>query len=80
MKVEIFSAPGCSHCDAAKRLLGDLNIVFAEHDISNAVILDEFCRRLPRVRSVPQTFFNDEHIGGYEDLNSRAETGGFPRL
>ena len=30
--------------------------------------LEEFRRRLPRVKAVPQIFIAGEHIGGYDDL------------
>ena len=73
MKAEIFSAPGCSYCEAAKRLLRERGIAFDERDISDAAVLAEFRARLPRVRSIPQIFFAEQHVGGYEDLCLKLE-------
>lgn len=30
--------------------------------------MQEFVRRLPRLKALPQIFVNGEHIGSYEDL------------
>jgi glutaredoxin len=66
--IEIFTGPGCSHCETAKALLKKHNLPFAERDISDPAVLDELRRRLPRARSIPQIFADDEHLGTDEDL------------
>lgn len=72
MKIEIFSTPQCSYCDAAKKLLDEKGFAYTELDVmSDPAILDEFKQRLPRVKAVPQIFIDGEHIGGYEDLRLR---------
>jgi len=30
--------------------------------------MEEFRRRLPRIKSIPQVFIDDIHVGGFEDL------------
>ncbi len=72
MKIEIFSTPQCSYCDAAKKLLDDKGLAYTTLDVmSEPAILADFKRRLPRVKAVPQIFIDGEHIGGYEDLRLR---------
>ena len=75
MKIELFTAPDCGYCEAAKQLLSDLELSFIERDISEADVAAEFRQRLPRVKSIPQIFVDDKHIGGYEDLKLRADNG-----
>lgn len=75
MDIEIFTGPGCGHCEAAKALLLDRRLAFVERDISDPRVLSAFRDRLPRVKAIPQVFVDGEHIGGYEDLRLRlAET------
>ncbi len=76
MKIEVFSAPRCSYCDAAKRLLERKGLAYADLDISGeSGHREELLRRLPRVKAVPQIFIDGEHIGGYEDLRLLDESG-----
>jgi glutaredoxin 3 len=67
-KIEIFSQPNCRYCQMAKSLLESKGIDYTEHNIVDRESLQEFARRLPRVRSLPQTFVNGEHIGNDQDL------------
>ena len=66
--IEIFSGPGCSHCEAAKALLKHKQLAFKERDISAPGVMEEFRKRMPRLKSIPQIFIDGEHIGGLEDL------------
>lgn len=66
--IEVFSAPNCSYCDAAKALLWDKGLAFTERDISENGHRKDLLTRLPRNKAVPQIFIGDAHIGGYEDL------------
>ena len=76
MKIEIFSTPQCSYCDAAKKLLDEKGLAYTNLDVmSDPAILEDFKRRLPRVKAVPQIFIDDEHIGGYEDLRLLEQAG-----
>jgi len=68
MRIEMFTGPGCSYCEAAKALLLHRQLTFTERDVSDPAVLAEFRERLPRIRSIPQIFIDGEHIGGYEDL------------
>ena len=74
-KVEIFTGPNCGYCERAKALLNERNIVYQELDISEEKNLAMFAERLPRLKTIPQIFINDEHIGGEEDLAIIAADG-----
>lgn len=67
-EIEIFTGPNCSYCRAAKELLRKKGLAYTERDISEPNVLQEFRERLPRQKSIPQVFFDGDHIGGYEDL------------
>ena len=76
MKIEIFSTPQCSYCDAAKQLLEAKGLAYTNVDVmAEPGNLEEFKRRLPRAKAVPQIFINGAHIGGYEDLRLLEEDG-----
>ena len=67
-EIEVFSGPGCGYCEAAKALLRQHSLTYRERNVRQPEVLEEFQRRLPRVKSIPQIFIDGEHIGGYEDL------------
>ena len=69
--IEIFTGPGCSYCDQAKALLEKHRLSYRERNIDNAEDFEELRQRLPRVRALPQIFFDGNHIGSLEDLKFR---------
>ncbi len=75
MNVEVFSGPNCNYCKRAKELLDQKGVAYTDLDISTPEHRDEFIRRLPRARAIPQIFFNGEHIGGCEDLELLDQDG-----
>tara|TARA_B100000700_G_scaffold263775_1_gene301119 strand:- start:78 stop:317 length:240 start_codon:yes stop_codon:yes gene_type:complete len=67
----MYSGPMCAFCDAAKRLLKRNNLEFKEIDISTQDGLrDEMINKANGKRTIPQIFFDDFHVGGYEELRS----------
>tara|TARA_B100001996_G_scaffold149795_1_gene114009 strand:- start:1032 stop:1286 length:255 start_codon:yes stop_codon:yes gene_type:complete len=72
----MYSGPMCAFCDAAKRLLARNNLEFKEIDISSQDGLrDEMIQKANGKRTIPQIFFNDEHIGGYQELRALEKNG-----
>lgn len=67
-QVVIFSKTQCPHCIEAKEILGSFDIPFKEinieDDLHNSMLMSYASKR----HTVPQIFFNDEHIGGAHDL------------
>jgi glutaredoxin len=66
--VEIFTGPGCSHCEQAKSLMKQHGFEYTERNISEPEVMIEFRERLPRARALLQIFADGKHLGGLEDL------------
>ena len=69
--IEIFTGPGCNHCEQTKKLLRQHGLEYTECDVSTPGVIAEFRERLPRLKSLPQIFADGRHLGGLEDLQIR---------
>ena len=70
-KITIYTGPFCGYCDAAKRLLARNNASYSEIDISKvAGAMDEMIIKANGKRTIPQIFFDDQHIGGYDETRA----------
>lgn len=67
-KVQIYTTPTCPYCHAAKNLLNKKNIEFVEISVVNPTVREKMMERAGGRRSVPQIFFGETHIGGFDDL------------
>ena len=68
-KVTVYMGPSCAFCDAAKRLLVRNNISFQEINIAlEEGKMDEMLKKTNGKRTIPQIFFDKNHIGGYVEL------------
>lgn len=69
MIATIYTKKTCSYCVEAKKLLNEKNIKFDEKRIDTDTNLrSELLNLVPNVRTVPQIFVDNKHIGGYTDL------------
>ena len=69
--ITMYTGPMCNFCDAAKRLFSRNNLKYEEIDISTKVGLrDEMIKKANGKRTIPQIFFDDQHIGGYDDVRA----------
>ena len=67
----IYTGPSCNYCDAAKRLLTRNNAPFKEIDITAVDgAMDEMIIKANGKRTIPQIFFDDQHIGGYDEVRA----------
>ena len=74
--ITVYSGPMCGYCDAAKRLLERNNLEFKDIDVSTKDGLrDEMTKKANGRRTIPQIFFNDDHIGGYQELRDLEKSG-----
>ena len=65
----MYSGPMCNFCEAAKRLLTRNNLKYEVIDISTKDGLrDEMTQKSNGRRTIPQIFFDDFHVGGYQEL------------
>ncbi|MAX72824.1 MAG: glutaredoxin 3 [Nioella sp.] len=74
--VEIYTSPLCGYCHAAKRLLTDKGVSFAEYDVARTPDKrQEMLARANGRHTVPQIFVGDAHVGGYDDLAALDRAG-----
>ena len=67
--ITMYTGPFCNFCEAAKRLLVRNNLNYKEIDISTKDNLrDEMIQKADGKRTIPQIFFDDYHVGGYQEL------------
>ena len=61
----------CNYCEAAKRLLTRNNALYKEIDIGKVEgAMDEMIKKANGKRTIPQIFFDDQHIGGYDEVRA----------
>ena len=79
--VTVYMGPRCVFCDAAKRLLERNNISYKE---INVALLEgkkeEMLKKSNGRKTIPQIFFNESHIGGYEELRALENKGELDNL
>ena len=69
--VTIYTGPMCNYCEAAKRLLSRNNASYNEIDIANVEgAMDEMIKKAKGKRTIPQIFFDYQHIGGYDEVRT----------
>ena len=74
--IKMYTGPLCNFCDAAKRLFGRNNLKYQEIDISStAGLREEMIKKSNGRRTIPQIFFDDQHIGGYQELRDLEKKG-----
>ena len=77
----MYSGPSCNFCDAAKRLLLRNNLEYNEIDISTeSGLIDEMIKKANGKRTIPQIFFDDHHVGGYQELRVLEKNGELKNL
>ena len=70
-KITIYTGPLCNYCDAAKRLLTRNNASYNEINIATVDgAMDEMIKKANGKRTIPQIFFDDQHIGGYDEVRA----------
>lgn len=74
--VEIYTSPFCGFCHAAKRLLTQKGVAFAEIDISREPNRrQEMLGRANGRHTVPQIFVGKTHVGGCDELYALERSG-----
>ena len=74
--VTVYMGPRCAFCDAAKRLLTRNSITYKEINIAlEEGKMDEMLKKSNGRRTIPQIFFDNNHIGGYEELRALEKKG-----
>ena len=69
--VTVYMGPMCNFCEAAKRLLNRNNIPYKEINIAiEEGKMHEMLSKSNGKRTIPQIFFDNHHVGGYEELRA----------
>ena len=69
--ITIYTGPMCNYCEAAKRLLARNNATFNEINIATVDgAMEEMIKKANGKRTIPQIFFDDQHIGGYDEARA----------
>ena len=79
--ITVYMGPMCAFCDAAKRLLKRNNIPYNEINVAlEEKKREEMLNKSNGKRTIPQIFFNELHIGGYEELRALEKKGELDNL
>jgi glutaredoxin 3 len=69
--VTIYTGLLCNYCEAAKKLLARNNVEYKEINISTVDgAMDEMISKANGKRTIPQIFFDEQHMGGYDDVRA----------
>ena len=79
--ITVYTGPMCSYCDAAKRLLNKKNIPFKEINIAlEEDKMEEMLKKSNGMKTIPQIFIENYHIGGYDELRALENKGELDKL
>jgi glutaredoxin 3 len=73
--VTIYTTRICPYCVAAKRLLKERGASYREIDVTGDDAKRAWLVEVTGRRTVPQIFFGEEAIGGYDDLAALDKAG-----
>jgi glutaredoxin 3 len=73
--ITIYTTRVCPYCVAAKRLLKERGATYREIDVTGDDAKRAWLVETTGRRTVPQIFFGEEAIGGYDDLAALDKAG-----
>lgn len=80
-KIEVYSTAVCPYCVAAKNLLKARGLEWTEVRVdSDPAQRALMLTRSGGVRTVPQIFINDQHVGGFDELAAADRNGQLKQL
>lgn len=78
--IEIYGKPQCNYCEQAKLLLElkkipyqYIEVVTADATASDQISRDDFVKKFPSARMVPQIMVQGRHLGGFAELKQYLE-------
>ena len=74
-RVVLYGTPWCPYCVRARELLTRKGIQFEDLAVQSDPRLREEMEQRSGRRTVPQIFFGDRHIGGFDDLYALERAG-----
>ena len=80
-KIDLYPTQTNEFCYSAKRLLRDKDISYLEIDMSSDPTLGfELKRKANGMRTVPQIYVNNAHLGGFAELHAMHQSGKLEKL
>ena len=75
-KVVIYTGDLCIHCNWAMELLNRKKIKFTEYNIAkDSIKREEMLKKSNGMRTVPQIFIGEHHVGGNIELQALEKEG-----
>ncbi|NND89612.1 MAG: glutaredoxin [Granulosicoccus sp.] len=74
-RIIMYESDWCGFCRAARRLLDDRGWPYESRIVDGNVALRAEMQELSGRTTVPQIFFGDRHIGGFDDMAALAQSG-----
>lgn len=74
-KILIYTTVVCPYCVRAKALLKRKGLIYEEINANDDEIRDEMIKKSGGMRTVPQIFIGDQHIGGCDELYALEKDG-----
>jgi glutaredoxin 3 len=74
--IDIYTSSTCPYCVRAKNMLKNKGISYREFIIDGKPeLIAESIQRSDGMRTVPQIFIENYHVGGYDELNALDKNG-----
>lgn len=74
-KIVIYTTSVCPYCIRAKALLDRKGFAYEEINAEDEKIRDKMIEKSGGMRTVPQIFIGDTHVGGSDDLYALDKEG-----
>jgi len=76
VNIDIYTSASCPYCIRAKSLLKSKGVQFNELIVDeNSDLIAESVKRSDGMRTVPQIFIENYHVGGYDVLSRLDQNG-----
>jgi glutaredoxin 3 len=79
-KILIYTTTICPYCVRAKALLTRKGFAYEEINANDDKTRDEMIKKSGGMRTVPQIFIGDQHIGGCDELYALEKEGKLDQL
>lgn len=74
--VKLYTTPICPYCVRAKNLLTKKGVTYQEIDVlSDDKARQEMLSKSNGMRTVPQIFVGETHVGGFDELHALDKAG-----
>lgn len=79
-KITIYTTSVCPYCVKAKSLLENKGLKYEEINVEDPAEREKLLKKANGMRTVPQIFIGDHHVGGCDDLYELEEKGELDKL